>query len=343
MEKYFVNFEYKNKEDKMKAIVTGGTGFIGSYLVEKLVQKKYQVFCIAKDKMHSANLTSLGVNIILGDINDGIHWESILKDANYIFHLAGVTRAKKVSDYFEGNFMATRRMSQISAQMCHNLHRFIYVSSLAAVGPSFNNTPVDEDSSYHPVSYYGQSKKLGEMEVLKLKDKLPFTIIRPSAVYGPRDRELLKYFSLIKNGIQPMIGFRKKWLNFIHRDDLVNGIIRAAESPAGKNEIFFLGGENNYSTEQLGDIIANIMQKIRVKLPLPESFVYLVGCISEIFGKISGKEVFFNRQKVSEAIQTYWTCSIEKAKRLLGFEETFSLEKGIQNTYDWYLKNNWLQ
>jgi nucleoside-diphosphate-sugar epimerase len=226
--------------------------------------------------------------------------------------------------------------------MCKNLRRFIYISSLTAVGPSYSDIPIKESSAYHPVSQYGRSKMLAELEVLKLKGRLPFTILRPSGVYGPRDRDMLSYIAIIQKGLQPLIGFRRKWLNLIHRDDLVEGIIQAAESPRAENEIFFLGGEKNYTTEEIGDIIAKVVHKSRVKLPLPELLVHLVGGLSEFVGKISGQEVFFNRQKVSEAVQTYWTCSVEKAQKLLGFREKFSLEEGMRNTYHWYLDHHWL-
>ena len=326
----------------MKAIVTGGTGFIGSYLIEQLVQRKYEVCCIAKDKMHATELESLNIEIIQGDINNGISWQPILKDADYIYHLAGVTRATRLSDYFDGNFHATRRVIQQSLTHCQNLQRFIYVSSLAAVGPAQDENPLTEETMYHPVSAYGKSKMLAELEVLKLRSRLPFTILRPSAVYGPRDRDMYTYIALLQKRIQPMIGFRKKWLNLIHRDDLVEGIILAATSVEGANEIFFLGGETNYTTEQIGDIIASVIQKSRLKFHLPECFVYIAGSLAEIAGKISRKDVFFNRQKVTEAVQTYWTCSIEKAKHLLDFKESYSLEEGMRNTYEWYLEKQWL-
>lgn len=326
----------------MKAIVTGGTGFIGSSLIEKLVAKHYQVFCIAKDEMHATDLKALGVEIVLKDINDGVYWEPLLSDADYIFHVAGVTRAKCDSDYYDGNFKATRRIARLSAAICRKLKRFIYVSSLTAVGPSFDEKPIEENSPYHPVSIYGKSKMLGELEVLKLKDRLPFTILRPSGVYGPRDREMLSYISMIQKGIQPLIGFGTKWLNLIHRDDLVDGIIQAAESTAAENEIFFLGGEKNYTTEEIGDAIAAVLHKSRLKFPLPESLVYLIGSITETVGKISGQEVFFNRQKVAEAVQTYWTCSVAKAKARFGFQEKFSLQEGMQDTCRWYRQHQWL-
>jgi nucleoside-diphosphate-sugar epimerase len=147
---------------------------------------------------------------------------------------------------------------------------------------------------------------------------------------------------MINKRIQPLIGFRTKHLNFIHRDDLVNGILQAAESPKGENEIFFLGGEKNYTAQEIGDIIAGALGKSRMKIYLPESAVYLIGALAEAAGRISGQSVFFNRQKVKDAVQPYWTCSIKKSKKLLNYKEMYSLEEGMQNVCQWYKENGWL-
>ena len=326
----------------MKAVVTGGTGFIGSYLVEKLVKKNYQVICVSKDKMNADDLKGMDVELITGDINEGLDWKPLLEDADYIYHAAGVTRARKPSDYFEGNYEAAKKIVRQSALHCKKLKRFVFVSSQAAAGPSINGAPVTEDNECRPVSFYGKSKMQAEQEVIQLEGRFPYTIIRPSAVYGPRDIEMYSYIAMIKKRIQPLIGFNTKWLNFIYRDDLVDGIILAAESAQGENEIFFMAGEKNYRTEEIGDIIAKVIGRSRLKIYLPEFMVYLIGVTAELSAKVSGRDVFFNRQKVLDAVQPYWTCSIEKAQKLLGYKETFSLQEGMHQTCQWYRENGWL-
>lgn len=326
----------------MKILVTGGTGFIGSYLTECLKKRGNTVICVAKDKLHCVYLQSLGVEVTLGDLNNGLGWDSILDGVEMIYHLAGVTRARKSQEYYEGNYIATKRFLDVCKSNGTNLKRFVHVSSLAAVGPSLDGQPVNENTQYHPVSHYGKSKMLGELEVLRASCHLPITIIRPSAVYGPRERDMYEYFRIIRRGLHPLIGFQKKLLNLIHLEDVVDGILLAADSQRAIGKTFFLGSEEQYSTEEIGNTIAAILKKHPLKIHVPHPFVLTLGVLEEIVGKIIRKPIFFNIQKAKESIQSAWTCSIEKAKNAFGFHPRLSLVEGMFNTFLWYRSNGWL-
>jgi len=326
----------------MKVLVTGGTGFIGSHLIERLRQRGDEVRCVAKDRLNAALLEALNVEVVFGDLNNGVGWESILDGVDYIYHLAGVTRSRSSKEYYEGNFLATKRFIDVCTANCGGLQRFVYVSSLAAVGPSLDSKLVKEETPYHPVSHYGKSKMLGELEVLKARDRLPITIIRPSAVYGPRERDMYEYIRLIMRGIQPLIGFRRKLISLIHSDDVVEGILVAAEHPRGIGETYFLGSEQSYTMEDIGRAIAHAIHNRPIKIRVPHILVYAVGAIAETVGKLTGKQIFFNLQKVRESVQPAWICSVEKARVHLGFRQRVSLDEGMLKTYLWYRKNGWL-
>ena len=326
----------------MNILVTGGTGFIGSHLIERLRAKGDTVKCVAKDKLNVAVLESLGVEVVLGDINNGISWDSIFDGVDCVYHLAGVTRARTTKEYYDGNYLATKRFVQLCAAYCPTLKRFVYVSSLTAVGPSNDGEIVTEETLYHPVSHYGKSKMLAELEVLKMRERLPIAIVRPSAVYGPRERDMYEYMKLIKRGIQPLIGFKKKLLSLIHTDDLVNGIMLAGTHVRAVDQIYFLGSERSYSTEEIGNTIARVVHKSPLRIKLPHVLVYTVGAIAEAVGKITRQQVFFNFQKANEAVQSAWTCSVEKAQSQLGFHESILLADGMSQTYQWYRENGWL-
>ncbi len=214
----------------MKTLVTGGTGFIGSHLIEKLCSKNIEVKCMAKDYLNSDQFKKLNVEFINGDLSNGKLPENLLEDVDNIYHVAGVTHAKSKIDFYNGNYIATKNLIESCIHNNPKIKRFIYVSSLTAVGPSINGAKVNESTPYHPISDYGISKMMAEYEVLKYRNKIPVSVVRPSAVYGPRDKDWYMYAKSIKNGIQLLIGFSKKYVNLIYIDDLIDGIVKAGEN-----------------------------------------------------------------------------------------------------------------
>jgi nucleoside-diphosphate-sugar epimerase len=326
----------------MKTLVTGGTGFIGSHLIERLRERGDEVLCIARETMYADILHSLNVPIILGDLNNGIPWEKVLHDIEVVYHVAGVTRSKNTRDYYEGNTLATRRLLQQCLWHAGSLRRFVYVSSLTATGPSCEGKPVDETTPYHPVSHYGRSKMLAELEVLRLAGRIPVTIVRPSSVYGPRDRDWCEYIRLILRRLQLLIGMREKYMSLIHSDDLVDGIIRAAEHPRGVGATYFLASEQVYSVRQIGESICHALRVRPLRIHLPHCLVYLIGAAGEMVGKLSRQEVFFNIQKVRESVQPAWVCSVQKARREIGFRQRVGLDAGMGHICAWYRDQGWL-
>jgi len=326
----------------MKTLVTGGTGFIGSHLVERLRQKGHEVVCIAKDMMHARLLELRGCHVILADINTAGELDSALEGVGTVYHVAGVTRCRNPKDYYEGNTLATRRFVEICRGHVDTIRRFVYVSSQTAVGPSLDGRPVCEDSPYHPVSHYGKSKMLAELEVLKAAAGLPVTIVRPSAVYGPRERDMYDYIKTIRRGLKLLIGFHDKLMSLVHVDDLVSGILLAGEAARAAGEKYFLGSERPYSIREIGGTIAAVLHRHPLSVRLPHCLVYTVGAVATAIGKAAGAEVFFNMEKAREAVQPAWTCSVAKASAELGYRERFTLEDGMRQTYRWYVENGWL-
>jgi nucleoside-diphosphate-sugar epimerase len=326
----------------MEVLVTGGTGFIGSHLMEKLVQKGHHVSCVAKDRMNSVFLESLDVEVVLGDLNNGMDLDSMLESAECIYHLAGAVRARSSKDFYEGNYLMTKNFINICARSCKRLKRFVYVSSLAAAGPSVDGRPVKEEDPFHPVSHYGRSKMLAELEVLHYSDRMPISIVRPSGVYGPRDREMLQYFLMIKKNLQLLIGFGRKWLNLTYVDDIVNGLLLAGEHPKAEGETFFIGNERSYPVEEIGNTIACLMNCKPIRIHMPHLAAFSIGIIAESIGKLTRRQIFFNFQKAKESVQTGWIISVDKARSKLGYRPRVSITEGMKRTYEWYRENGWL-
>ena len=183
---------------------------------------------------------------------------------------------------------------------------------------------------------------MSEQAVLKAGDRLPISIVRPSAVYGPGDQDFFMYIRLVESGILPLIGFRTKLLNLVFVEDVVRGILLAGSSPAAVGGTFFLGSDRDYSTLEIGNAVAQVLGRQPTRVHVPHAIVLAIGALAEGFGKASGRQVFFNMQKAREAIQPAWVCSIEKARGLIGFNPQVSLIEGMHRTCAWYRIEGWL-
>jgi nucleoside-diphosphate-sugar epimerase len=327
----------------MRVLITGATGFIGSHLAEQLHQTGYTLRCLVRKTSNLRWIEHLPVEYCYGDLFD----EEVLKQAvagvDYVYHVAGLTKAKTREEYFLGNHIGTKNLLDAVEKVRPNLKRFILVSSLAAVGPSLDGTPVNEETPYHPITAYGESKMEAEKECLKTVGRLPITIVRPPAVYGPRDRDVFEFFKSVNKGLQPMIGLKTKTVSLIYVTDLVNGIILAGEHRASVGKGYFISSERYYSWKEVGDITTRIMQKKAIRVKIPVAVVYTIAAVSELFSMATGKAVLLNMEKARDIVQDAWTCDISKAKSELGFREAHSLEAGIRETVTWYRRQGWLK
>ena len=187
----------------MKALVTGGTGFIGSHLTEALIRKGVQVRCLLRKTSDLKWLKGLPIEFVHGDCNDKTSLEKAVRGVDWVFHLAGVTKAIKEETYFEVNGLGTENLIHACLENNPRLQKFIYISSQAAAGPSRNGCNKKELDPCEPVSFYGRSKRVGEELVLTHAHELPVLILRPSAVYGPRDKDIFAFFKCLSRRIKP--------------------------------------------------------------------------------------------------------------------------------------------
>jgi dihydroflavonol-4-reductase len=326
----------------MRTLVTGGSGFIGSHLVERLRERGDEVVSLAKDEANAELLARLGVEAVIGDLNNGIDPVRLLDRVEVVYHLAGVTRARTTEDYYEGNHRATKRLIAHCIRHGESIRRFVYVSSQAAAGPSPDGRPVDERVPCRPVSHYGRSKMLAEREVLAARDRLPVTIVRPSAVYGPRDRDFYKYFRLIQHHVELLVGGGATRMNLIHARDLVEGLLLAAEQEEAIGQIYFIASEQQYTSEAIGRAIARALRARPIRIRVPAPLVYAAGAAMELIGKAMGREVLLNIQKARELLQPAWVCSVSKAGEQLGFHPRVTLDDGMCSTLAWYREHRWL-
>lgn len=320
----------------MRALVTGSTGFIGSHLTQTLLERGYEVYCIVRNPDKIRFLQGLPVKLIKADLSDKNSLRQIEWRFDYIFNLSGITKAKEPEEFFKSNYLGTKNLIEIVAEKNQNLKRFLHISSLAAVGPCRNAKPVDEQTEPAPVSEYGKSKLLGERAVESFKDIVPITIIRPPAVYGPRDSDFLTFFKMIKSGI--VLYFTEGLYSLVYVEDLVEGIIVASVSENAEGETFFLSDSTPHTTDEIVSAISRALEKNPIKVKIPKG-------IGEFFTKIFqkfDKKSIINSDKLKELIEPCWVCSSYKAERMLGFKAKTHLKEGMEWTAKWYKEKSWL-
>jgi len=328
----------------LKALVTGATGFVGSHVAELLHKRGYEVRCTVRKTSNLRWLENKPFELVEVSFSDPESLRQAVLGVDYIFHVGGSIAAKNLDAFIKSNRDGTKNLLGAVLKYNPDVKRFLYVSSQTVAGPSDSlEKPINEDKPGKPLTSYGKSKKAAEEEVLKLKDKLPVTIVRPSAVYGPRDEGIYPMFKLAKQGLGTLVGFNPQYLTLIHSDDLARGIIDAAESQKTIGQTYFLSSEEAYSWDKVYDAMKKGLNKKNILLiKLPHFLVLGIAGISEFFGKFSKKPPIFNYDKGIDFIQTYWTCSVEKAKRDFGFRQQVSIEDGVKNTLDWYIENKWI-
>ncbi len=324
----------------MKVLITGATGFIGSHLVEKLITKGYDIACITRKASSPGWLEGLDIKVIQGDCTDKNLLNNHVKGYNHILHLSGLTKTNSKDEFYTVNTKCTENIIDAVVKKNPNIKKFIYLSSLSAFGPKVTGKLPTEEQEPHPVSDYGNSKLNGEHAVFKHRGSIPITILRPAAVYGPRDREFLLLFKLIKNGFLPYWG--DGYTSLIYVDDLTEAIILSLEKENSCGKTYFISDGVTYSNETIMNEIALALRVRPLKLKLPRRLLPVIGFFSERICKIIGKRTMINRDKIKELMYKDWLCDISKAKMDLCFEPKVGLREGMKWTADWYRIHKWL-
>jgi dihydroflavonol-4-reductase len=324
------------------AVVTGANGFVGSHLVDNLLEKGWKVRCIVRKSSNLKWLDGKNVELFDSGLFDKDGLRIAFKDANYIFHVAGVVKSKTKEGYFRGNVETTRNLLDVALENVSTIKRFLIVSSETVTGPSLKDGPVDENSECNPITTYGRSKLEEEKLALSYKDKLPITICRAPAVYGERDTEIFIYFQTFNRGLTTTIGFNKKELSLIHAVDLVEGFYLAATADRAIGQIYFISSEKFYTWEEINYITSKVLNKKPIIIKVPHFLVYTIAGFAQFFAMFSSKPATLNIEKAKDITQQYWTCDTTKAVRELGYKQKISVEDGIKRTCEWYKKMKWI-
>lgn len=324
------------------ALVTGANGFIGSHLVHYLLKQGFHVRCLVRTTSNLRWLKDYSVEFVYGDLTELSSLRQAVQKIDLVFHLAGKTKAKDKTGFFSANAQGTENLLQAVYDVNPRISRFVYVSSIAAAGPSQKDTPLREEDVPKPVTIYGKSKLEGERKVWEFKDKIPVTIVRPPVVFGPRDEDVLRFFQIIAKGILPRLGCKDRYAGFVYAEDLVKGLFLTATHPAAVGQLYHLATEGVFSWDAFGRCIAKALKRRVIPVPIPLWVFIFSTLVEEMRIRIFHQESILNLQKMPEYRNRFWTCSIEKAKQELGFQPEWTMESAIEKTVQWYKEFGYL-
>jgi nucleoside-diphosphate-sugar epimerase len=317
------------------AAITGATGFIGSHLAERLVNGAWNVRAIVRPQSRrepSPGVESRRARLLAADLVEAF------RGADVVFHLAGATTAHSARAYHEANASSTLQVAMAAREAGA---RLVYMSSQAAAGPAAAARPRTEDDPAAPCSPYGVSKLAGERAVEEMEG-LDWTILRPVAVYGPRDRGFLPLFKLARVGFATIVGSPNDVYTLIHVSDLVAATEAAACVESAKGRVLFVGHPRPHTSREVGDAIARAVgRQVRtVVVPRP---VALCAAYAGGVATFLGRPAVFDGSKYLELTAGGFACSVSRWREVLGMEPRIDIEEGFAKTAEWYRENGWLR
>lgn len=327
----------------MRVFVTGVTGFVGSHLVAALREQGHEVTGLARNRRKVESVfAGSPPRIVEGTLKDADALKRGCEAAEAIIHVAGLTAARNQQEFLEINGHATRSLVRIAAATTSTLQHFVYVSSLAAAGPSRRGEPISEGRAAQPVSNYGWSKLAGE-EATRQSD-LPWTVVRPAAVYGPRDRELYRVFKLARLGVTPVFAGGNQEISLVYVTDLVRALV-ACLQPGAVGRTYFAAHPEVVSQREFCTQVYRAVRERTGQPLLPSVPGWLARAILTVTGaaaSVTRQATLLSRDKANEFLAEAWTCRPDALIEDTGWEPETGLDLGLPRTVGWYREHQWL-
>jgi nucleoside-diphosphate-sugar epimerase len=334
----------KIDEGKLKVLVTGASGFLGSHIAEQLSQAGHEVVALVRKSSNRKFLETLpNVTFAYGAVEDAPAVDEATRGVDAIIHSAGLVKARTARDFELINVDGTKNLLAAAKKHAPGLKRFVFVSSLAAVGPSLDGAPVGIDRAPQPVTHYGRSKLRAEQAVLAAKDELPVTVIRPPMIYGPRDNETFAFFQTVSRRVLPYLGDGNNTLSIVYAGDCAAACVCAifADVPSG-SAYFVEDGKVYVWKEMLAELERVLERRAFLRLPIPFYVLRGAAVASEAFGRLSGKAVMLTRDKINELSAPHWVCDAQRTRTELGWAPQVEWSEGAKRAAAWYRQEGWL-
>jgi nucleoside-diphosphate-sugar epimerase len=325
----------------MYSVVTGGAGFIGSHLIEALVDRGDRVTCVERPGASRAWLPEAGIAFQPVGIDDPDALADAFRGADVVFHLAGLTCARRPADYDRVNVEGTANVLRAAAAVDPVPH-VVFLSSLAAIGPCQNGERLTPDSAPYPLSQYGRSKLQAEIVTHAFADRVPTTVVRLPAVYGPRERGILAMFRLVKRGVALTIGGWDRELSLIYVKDVIQGLLRCSTTPRSVGHTYILAHPEPVTWRHFAGLVGRVLGRTPMLISVPKATGTCIGFAAECGARLARRAAIVNRDKVRELVQERWVCDGSVSERDLGFAAAYPLPQGLAETATWYQEARWL-
>ena len=339
----------------MKILITGASGFIGSFIVEEALRRGFETWAAVRKSSSRQFLTDERINFIELNLSSEEQLTEQLRGLqfDYVVHAAGVTKCLDPQDFHRINTEGTQHLVRVLMALQMRIKRFVYISSLSIMGAIREQQPYEEireSDEAQPNTAYGRSKLETEQWLCQLNEKLemrneelfPFVILRPTGVYGPRERDYFMMAKSIKSHTDFAVGYKQQDITFVYVTDVVQAVFLACEKGVTGRKYFLSDGEVYQSSTFSNLIRKELGNPWWIRITAPIWVLRVVTFVGEYVGRLTGKVTALNNDKYNIMRQRNWRCDIEPARQELGYEPKVKLEEGVRRSIKWYKENGWL-
>lgn len=328
----------------MRVLVTGGSGFLGSHVAEQLKAKGHRVVCLVRKTSNTKFLQALDVELVEGAVDAEETLPAAVEGVDAVVHCAGVVKARSYEDFERVHAKGTRNLANAARRHAPGLKRFVHVSTAGVMGMGEAGKKHLEHHEPSPATPYSRSKLAGERAIGELASELPVTVIRPPAIYGPRDTEIFAFFQMVKwTRVAMRFAGAMKTMSLVYAEDAADACIRAIDADVPSGSTYFVEDGLTYTFEEMAQAIATGFGVKLIGTPaLPETIVRTAALGSELFGRLTGKVMIFTRDKLPELLMEHFAVDGAAARRDLGWDPKTTFPEGARKTAAWYVENGWL-
>jgi nucleoside-diphosphate-sugar epimerase len=325
----------------VRVLVTGGHGFLGSHLVARLLADGVRVRCFARPDARTGALAGLPVEWVRGDLLLGDGLEEGLRDVGAVFHLAALTRSVTRAQMQRTNVGGTARLLGAACRAGFT-GRLVFCSSLAAAGPSPTGEPLGEDAPLRPLGWYGESKR--DAERLLRSRPWPFVVdvLRPTAVYGPRDRDFLALLRAADRGVALVVGRPDQRVSLVHAADVAEALWAAGRRSGSDGGTWFVSHPRLVTPAEVVAAAEGAVGRRARALRVPDAAARLLGRVVDLTSQLTGRASLLGSQRMADLLAAHWVCDPSRLARDLGVAARWDLEEGLRDAVDWYRRQGWM-